>query len=164
MISKNQQGYTLVEVLVSMGIFLTISAIAVGVFTQILNAQTFTVRTQNTAQELRYVQEIISRDVREYPRVNMTACASESLTLSNPDATETVTYRLEDDLLKKEINGGGLDPVTKIEVDTFDLTCLERDDSSGFPNMVTLFIKARGVANPYQLTITSRAPNTSVEE
>jgi prepilin-type N-terminal cleavage/methylation domain-containing protein len=62
--TRSKQGYTLIEALVAMGIFVLIAVLGTGIFTSILRAQTRTLQQQGTAQELRFFQDVISRDIR----------------------------------------------------------------------------------------------------
>lgn len=63
--SKNQLGFTLLEVLVALGIFASLVVVALTIFLSILRLQRSTVQTQQAAQDLRFVMETMSRDLRQ---------------------------------------------------------------------------------------------------
>lgn len=80
MLHSKQNGYTLVEVIVALGIFVTIATIATGALISILKTQQSTYDQQTAAQQLRFFQDVFSRDVRE----------SSSITCDQDDDTITL--------------------------------------------------------------------------
>lgn len=61
---SHRRGFTLLEILIATGIFMTIMVVAVGIFTGTVSGSSSTVQLRNTAQTARYIFESIARDVR----------------------------------------------------------------------------------------------------
>jgi prepilin-type N-terminal cleavage/methylation domain-containing protein len=62
MLHSKQNGYTLVEVIVALGIFVTIATIATGALISILKTQQSTYDQQTAAQQLRFFQDVFSQN------------------------------------------------------------------------------------------------------
>lgn len=159
---KNNQGYTLVEAIVAMGIFVLIATLGAGIFASILRAQTKTVQEQAAASEMRFVQDVVSRDVRQAkslscdsPDANGMASA---FTLSlKEDGSEPITYALDTSvnphvITKTQNNVSS--PLTDIEITSFQIFCL---DVGGSKNLLTVNVKAANVASPFQVSVFPRS-------
>lgn len=159
---KNNAGYTLVEAIVAMGIFVLIAVLGTGIFTSILGAQKRTIQQQNTAQELRFLQDVVSRDVREArtltcnnPDPNGKAS---SFTLSkSSDGADPVTYNFDVSqtlhvITKTQDNTTS--PLTSIDVESFEVFCNDLGNDKAF---LTLNVVAEGSPSPYQVSITPRS-------
>lgn len=159
---KNNSGYTLVEAIVAMGIFVLIAVLAAGIFTSILGAQTKTVQEQGAASQLRYFQDIASRDIRAARTLTcnnpdpVTREAS-SFTLSlNADGSDPITYTLDTTQTPhviKKVQNNIDSPLTDIEITDFEVFCTDLGNSKAF---VTINVLAQGAAQPYQVSITPR--------
>jgi len=60
----HERGYSLIELLVAIGIFATVVAIMSGMFMTSLRGQKKAVTVQNVADNIRYAMEIMSKEIR----------------------------------------------------------------------------------------------------
>lgn len=67
-ISNNKEGATLLEIIVSLAIFSVIILMSVGIFQAVLTSQQSTVAAQTKQESLKYVFEVISKDMRSAVR------------------------------------------------------------------------------------------------
>jgi prepilin-type N-terminal cleavage/methylation domain-containing protein len=61
---KNKQGFTLLEIIVSLSIFSLVVVMAVGIFQAVLTSQQRAIVAQNEQESLKYVFEVVSKDIR----------------------------------------------------------------------------------------------------
>ncbi|PIT90315.1 MAG: hypothetical protein COU22_02845, partial [Candidatus Komeilibacteria bacterium CG10_big_fil_rev_8_21_14_0_10_41_13] len=61
---KKQSGFTLIEVVVALGIFSIATTYAIGIFVQSNQVQRRTANVQRVLSDARYVLEVMAREVR----------------------------------------------------------------------------------------------------
>jgi prepilin-type N-terminal cleavage/methylation domain-containing protein len=93
---KSQKGFTLVEAIVSMAIFLLIVGVGIGVFLSISSYQRKILREQQLLSQISYTQEHISKALRMAARDQQGSCLIDSLDQSYPGY---------DYLLTRPVNG-----------------------------------------------------------
>ena len=64
MIVFNKKGFSLLELIVSMGIFSVIVLSSIAIFQRVIEGQRLAIASQNTQESLRYVFEVISKEIR----------------------------------------------------------------------------------------------------
>lgn len=159
------KGYTLVEAIVAMGIFVLIAVLGTGIFTSILSAQRRTIQQQGTAQELRFFQDVVSRDIREAKTIQCNdpdpthdeRASSFTLSKTGDINSYPIIYNFDAAQTRPEINkteGGVPSPLTDISISAFEVFCREIGSNRSF---VTITILAEGSPFPYELSVTPRA-------
>lgn len=69
-IIKDQNGTTLMEMIVALAIFAVITVMSVGIFQAVIASQASTVSAQNKQESLKYVFEVISKEIRSAVRAD----------------------------------------------------------------------------------------------
>lgn len=64
MLHNSRNGYSLIELLVAIGVFATVVSVASGAFAISLKGQKKTVTLQNTADGARYAMEVMAKELR----------------------------------------------------------------------------------------------------
>lgn len=106
---QNKKGFTLIELIVGMGIFSMVMLSVTGIFQQVVNVQRKAIGAHNVQESLRYVLEMMSKEIRTAER-NFDTCVdipsgqiynvdNGTLYLKN-QYNECVAYFLENNRLK----------------------------------------------------------------
>ena len=61
---KNKQGTTLLEMVVAVGLFTVIILLVAGIFQMVVNGQRSALASQNIQENIRYIFEIMSKEIR----------------------------------------------------------------------------------------------------
>jgi len=112
--SQQPNGFTLIELIVGMGIFVLVVLTVMGIFQQVIYAQRRAIGTQNIQDNLRYFMEVTTKEIRTAKR-NFGTCAdvplgqiyevnNNTLYFQN-QYDECVAYFLDDTRLKIARNG-----------------------------------------------------------
>lgn len=111
--NNTKKGFSLVEMLVAIGIFMTIVTIAVSALISIIGANKRAQAIKNTIDSVNFVVETISRELRsgkEYSCVDLVDCPSGSNKISYKNSLgNNITYEFKadsDDLLTKKTDDG----------------------------------------------------------
>ena len=99
---KHQQGFTLVEVLVTSFIFSVIALTVSGLFIQTLAVERRTFASQKIQENGLYIMELMSREIRVSKIENQDSlnCSATTLTITHP-VNGTVTYALVNGTLQR---------------------------------------------------------------
>jgi prepilin-type N-terminal cleavage/methylation domain-containing protein len=90
----NKKGFTLIEMIVSLSIFVLVLLIATDVFVVINRSQRKVAATQKIQDDVRYLIEVMSQDVR-LSRINYAFYESSDIRIDlHPDVTMTVPVRI----------------------------------------------------------------------
>lgn len=119
-------GFTLVEIIVAMGIFSTVVLIATGSLLLLVDAQRKAFALRETYDNLRFSLETIAKDLRTGVAYHCGAAgnlsepadcdpAQSSITYTN-SKFEQITYLLDAGQLKKSINSGQAAPLTSANI------------------------------------------------
>jgi len=104
--TRNKFGFTLIEVLVVLGLFSILSVIIINVFLLSLGSQRQASFRQKTLANLRYVMEIVGRQVRiseiDYSSFNYTG-DDQSLYLIDQEGDSYIFYLADGEFGRKEI-------------------------------------------------------------
>ena len=60
----NKKGYTLIEIIVAIGLFSMIMVFVMGIFKSVMEGQKLAISSQNIQENLRYTFEVMSREIR----------------------------------------------------------------------------------------------------
>ena len=107
--SKNQSGFTIVEVLVTSVIFSIIAMSVTGIFVETLSLQRRASASQKIQDNAIFVLESMSRDIRVSAIADQESpgCAAGTLTINHPDpAKGTMIFRMNNGVIEKSQAGG----------------------------------------------------------
>lgn len=113
---KEQQGFTLLELIVAIGIFSVAATISVSTLIFLASAQRKAINLQNAHDNIRFALEFIAREIRTGDTYlagcdwALGGCSNFSFrqTLTN----DTVEFRLHNGVVEKSINAGPYLPIT----------------------------------------------------
>lgn len=162
-----RSGFTLIELIVAIGVFSTIVSIAVGGFVRALRTQRQIVGLLSANSNASLVIEQMAREIRtgfDFCRGGQVCVGTSELSFRN-SAGERVTYRIDNGVLERGVNSV-FAPLTASNVSirhlVFDLSGQDSDD--GFPPRITMVMgvssKELGVAGAVvnmQTTVSARA-------
>jgi prepilin-type N-terminal cleavage/methylation domain-containing protein len=105
-----QEGFTIIEVLVTSFIFSIIALTVSGLFIQTLAVERRTFASQKIQENGLYVMELMSREIRvsQIQDQDSSNCSLTSLTIIHP-VNGTVTYSLSGGILHREADGVSTD-------------------------------------------------------
>ncbi|HUQ29921.1 MAG TPA: type II secretion system protein [Candidatus Paceibacterota bacterium] len=142
--SSHGRGFTLVELIVSMGVFALIITLATGAYFVVLGVNREARATSTAIDNLAFALESMTRSIR-----TGTHYASSGSDFSFRDATDThtITYSLGTNangkgFIEKQIDSGSSDPITDSSIDIKNLGFYLQGEalSDGFQPHVTMVI------------------------
>lgn len=110
---KKKLGFTLPEVLISVGLFSIIIAITSSVFLISLRSQRNIIAAVNANDNLSFALEVMARDIRT--GTMFFSPIEEEISFLNYRNQGTV-YRLNNETIEKSVGGGSFDPLTSQNV------------------------------------------------
>lgn len=146
----SQKGFTMIELIVAMGIFVTLLAAATGGFVQALRAQRAIVALMTANDNASLILEQMAREIRVGYNFQ-TSASEDELTFVN-GYNEIVTYRLNNQGIERGV-GGGLSGATfqrltaqvaRIDGIKFRLQGAQSGDGEAPRVTVNLAVGARG--------------------
>lgn len=72
---KNKSGFSLIEILVSMTLFVVITTAALNIFKLVIDSQRTAIATQNVEESLKYFLEVTGKEIRMAKRNSSGVCA-----------------------------------------------------------------------------------------
>lgn len=162
--NQKQKGFTLIEMLVSMMCFSIVIVVITSVFVSSVKSQQTAKDLQNIQDEVRYLMDFISRDIRMADRADGT-CGVDNINhiyfvnagniqflKTKPDhSTECITY------IHDNINGRILKNFIPINSDKIKITYLKFIQSYANINTdqprITIILKARALNSTNEITI-----------
>ena len=147
-IIKNNKGVTLVELLVSLSLFTVLVLSSMGIFMMVVEGQRSAIATQELQNNLRYIFEVISKEVRmargdhdgincgitpyyKTYNTNLTGTDSSNLYFMNKDG-ECVAYELwADNRIYMKRGGSPYVPVTPSSLEVGSLLFHVEEDRAG---------------------------------
>lgn len=100
--NNKESGLTMIELIVSVGIFSLVVGMTIGTFILALASQRRIIALRNVEDNTRFTIEVIAREIRT--GVNFSGGGS-ALSFTNA-AGQSVVYRLNSNAIEKSINGG----------------------------------------------------------
>lgn len=122
-IKNNKEGMTLIEMIVAISIFVVLVFISSNIFITILSGQRRSIAHQNTQENMRYVYEVLGKEIRQAQRSDMdcystgTDTNTKRVYNTNPPknalyfknkAGECVSYFLDGDVLMVRRGSGNV--------------------------------------------------------
>jgi prepilin-type N-terminal cleavage/methylation domain-containing protein len=94
---KNKNGFTLIEILVSMALFIIIITAALNIFKLVIDSQRSAIATQNVEESLKYFLEVTGKEIRMAKRnvdgtCNLPVTDIYKTTISDA-TTDTLTFK-----------------------------------------------------------------------
>lgn len=105
-----QKGFTLIEMIVSLGIFTVVAVVAVGALIKVMDANKKSINLKNTINNLNFTLESMSREMRVGSNYDLTTLGSNSWQVAFtpskkntacPDDEMTYIYKFENHTIKK---------------------------------------------------------------
>jgi prepilin-type N-terminal cleavage/methylation domain-containing protein len=157
------QGFTLIEMLVTVAVFSVLMTIVGAIFVQTLDLQRIAFNLQTIEENSRFALEVMAKEIRFGEMMDpSTSCpGNDSLSLTHP-VNGDIVYSLLDGRIHRNVNGidtiltGDNVNVTRL---SFCVSGTENDDGIQ-PRVTILMSMETGIKNPQvidlQTTITSR--------
>ena len=143
-----RRGFTIAELLIAMGLFITVLGIVSSVFIQNLRSVRVSVALANANANASIVLEQMSRDLRTGNGFDSPNPDEISFTNSTGD---TVTYRLDtaNKAIERSLNGGAFVPITATDVGVLSLNFILLCNPSascnpatdGYPPRITIVVR-----------------------
>ena len=91
-IINNKKGMTLLEMIVAISIFLVVAILSSNIFVSILKGQRNSIAQQNTQENMRYVFEVIGKEIRQAQRSDDTCFSTGEYRVYNTNAAKNILY------------------------------------------------------------------------
>lgn len=164
--NKMMRGFTMPEVLISIGLFTIIMAVTSAVFLTGLRSQRQTIASLNANDNLAYALEMIARDIRM--GTMFFAPTEDQLSFLSYD-NKAIVYRLNNETIERSVAGEEFEPMTaqniRIKQLTFILAGEKRYDDQQIKITIRLKIASKfssqEVIRDLQTTISPRNLETS---
>lgn len=157
-----KKGFTLIELIVAIGLFGVSSTIIAGMLLSMVSIQNRAIAIRSTMDNLGFALEIMSKDIRTgsaYP-ASCNPCSEFSFTsaydVANaggaflPDGTpDTVYYRNNSNRFEKKLNGGAYLPLTapEVRIDRLRFYVTGASATDDIQPMVTVVVSASAGRN-----------------
>jgi len=125
----NNKGVSLLEIIISVSVFVVVIMLATSIFQSVVEGQRQAISAQHTQESIRYVMEVISKDMRQAVRSN-TDCHTGGNRIFNQDNSaelwfenkhgECIQYYLDGSSLMKSRDGVAAS-TTPDEIEVSDL-------------------------------------------
>lgn len=119
-IISNKKGFTLIEMIVSMGVFVIIMTISMAAFLNIIDMQRKTESFRKLNDNLNFSMEIIMREIMEgnnYP----SSCGSGCSTFSFELLGKSIVYSISGNSITRRFDGGNPLSITSSDVKIVNL-------------------------------------------
>lgn len=138
---KGQKGFTLVELIVSIGIFALVVTTALGSLLVILDTNRETRAMQLVMDNVQFAVDEMIRDIRtgseyDFPSSN-NDCNGINFDFVDSDGN-SVTYRCSGAAIQKSISGGGFSAITAPEITITRLQFIEKTGGSQPLALITI--------------------------
>lgn len=141
---KNNTGFTLIEIMVSLSVFIIIMTVSLGAILSILDANDKAQTRKTSMDNLNYALESMSRTIRfgtnfycgttstNPPPANDCASGAASFSVRSSDGN-LVVYSLSNGQIMKSVNGGATNALTSSEI-TISRVMFYVFNSTGWPD------------------------------
>lgn len=144
---EGQQGFTLVELLITVFIFSIISIIIGGIFVQVLNIQKRASAVQEIQENMNFVLELMAREIRVSKVCPITGqCSSSSVLDMEHPVNGDINYNLQGGQIHRVVNG--IDTTmssSRVEFTNLGFYVSGDDNNDGFQPRVTIVISAKSL-------------------
>lgn len=141
---KNKSsGFTLMEMIVALGIFVIALTISLGAVLKFKDIQRSTTAVNQLQENLRFALEYMAKEMRTGKNFSCSNCnGGNNVSFTNAKG-ENVSYKLEGNRLKKSTSGGGFLPLTSPRVRIESLQFFASGISSGDGQQPKILIKIK---------------------
>jgi len=91
-LKNNKSGFTLIEMVVAISIFVVVVFLLSEVFSTVLSGQRRSITQQDTQENMRYIYEVIGKEIRQAKRSDTDCYASGLNRVYNTNATNDILY------------------------------------------------------------------------
>lgn len=142
----NRRGFTLIEIIIAVGIFTVVAAMALAALLNMLNYDRQVQATETVMSNLNSSLEIMTRDIRfgsSYQLSNDDDCNYYlCFTFLQDDDPKNIDYKLEDNQIKRQEESGGFEAISAPEAEITHLSFFTKDDDDS-PAYIVIVIKGK---------------------
>ena len=121
---ENQRGVSLLEMIVAVSIFTMLMLAVTSIFQNVVMSQQSAVAAQNTQESMRFVFEVISKEIRQAKNDTISCAPSGSNRIYNTQVSGTELYFVNKN-----------DECVRYYIDFNDQLIIGRDDGGGFVDL-----------------------------
>lgn len=156
---KSQKGFTLIELVIYMGLMAIVVGLFAGILVTIVRIQTQQVSSRQVASELNFIMNTITRDIRDSLTVSVTT-STLTLTTSLASTTPTIITLSEGAVAKREgTNATSTLSTSRVVADALEFTDLESGGIHAVQVILTLSFNTDNVTQEFTQTLqTTAAP------
>ncbi|PIU98419.1 hypothetical protein COS61_01505 [Candidatus Wolfebacteria bacterium CG03_land_8_20_14_0_80_40_12] len=164
---KPNSGFTVVELLIAMGLFVILSGIATGGFIKALKSQQEIVNLMEVNDNMSLTLEQISREFRT--GYNFSKISDVETQFVN-SRNEVVLYRLNEGAIERGIEDELLQKTYKkitadnIKITAFKITLFGNEDGDGYPPRITISLSVMSASKYLQNVSTNIQTTVSARE
>lgn len=135
----NNNGFSLLEIIISVSVFVVVIMLATSIFQSVVEGQRQAISAQHTQESIRYVMEVISKDMRQAVRSDA-ACHAGGNRIFNQDNSaelwfenkhgECIRFYLDGTSLMKDRDGVAAS-TTPDEIEVSDLEFIVKSNAVG---------------------------------
>lgn len=142
---KSEEGYTIVELMITIGIFTIVLSALIGVFISVQRSQAYVADRTQSLDNLRVAMDRLSKEVRQATVVGARSATSLAMTTFVSGSAEDVTWAVTGGTLTRTNQWGASTPLLRnvTNSDVFTYT-----PATGRPIVVTVRLKMRPVQIP----------------
>lgn len=126
-----QQGFTLIEIIVAIGIFTAVITMALATFLNISNIQRKTGALRAINDNLNFALEVMSREIRSGKGYCDSPCIPSSSFNFTNSQDETIVYKLNNFSIERSVNSETSLRLTSPEIKIDNLTFIVMGESAG---------------------------------
>lgn len=167
---KTNKGFTVIEMLVAVTLFIAVVGAVSAFFVRSLKTQRITVALMAVNDNISLALEQVAREVRTGFNFCATPCTAAALYFTNSNGV-AIGYAVHGGALARSENGGPLRPITaqNVAIDAFSVVVTGDPAGDGLQPRITVGISARsldpllidfGPISALQITISPRTPDS----
>lgn len=156
-LSTRQKGFTLIELVIYMGLMSIVVGLFAAILVTIVRIQTQQTSSRQVASELNFVLNTISRDVRSSQALSI---ATSTLTITTSEASTTPTIiTIEDGAIAKKEGSNATSTLTtsRVIADELTFTELANGSSQAVQIILTLSFNTENPTQVYTQTLQTTA-------
>lgn len=143
---QTNKGFTLLELIVAIGVFSAVISASTGIFISTITAQRKAIALQNVQDNIRFAAESMAKEIRTGKTFSVNAQGGSQLNFTNA-AGASVIYRLSGTAAIEKSSDGGANflPITadNIEVASLKFYLTGEIEGDGLQPKITITVKTR---------------------
>ncbi|MDD5430643.1 MAG: prepilin-type N-terminal cleavage/methylation domain-containing protein [Candidatus Pacebacteria bacterium] len=136
--SKNNSGFTIVELLVAMSLFMVVTAIVAGVFIRSLRTQRISMALVSANNNAELSVEQMAREIRTGFDFLV---SGDGRIINFTSKGKEISYKIEGGSLQRSVNGGIYSKITADDVTVYDTSKFIRLEDALFPERITIIMR-----------------------